>query len=102
MKAPRTKSQFVPCTAGNMTGVIYANGDVGVCEIHEPLGNLRENTFMEIWNSDAANAMRQHIREKACDCTTEVFMWPSIVYQPMQLGRAMLAAQKWNTGPTRS
>src|SRR5262249_25473341 len=31
-----TNSQFVPCTAGNLTGVVYANGDVSMCENHPP------------------------------------------------------------------
>lgn len=95
MQTLRTESQFVPCTAGNMTGVVYANGDVSVCEMHEPIGNLRKNSFFEIWNSDAANALRQTIRNRECHCTTEVFLWPSIVYQPLQLSRAMLGAQRY-------
>jgi MoaA/NifB/PqqE/SkfB family radical SAM enzyme len=96
LKTLESDSQYIPCTAGNMTGVIYANGDVGLCEIHEPLGNLREQSFFEIWNSDRADALRNRVRCRECHCTTEVFMWPSIVYQPLQLGKAMMgAARKW-------
>ncbi len=93
VKTIETDSQFVPCTAGNMTGVVYANGDVSVCESHPPLGNLRRNRFFEIWDSEAAQALRAHIRAKGCHCTNEVFLWPSIVFQPAQLTRAMLSAK---------
>jgi MoaA/NifB/PqqE/SkfB family radical SAM enzyme len=87
-------SQCIPCTAGRMTGVVYANGDVGVCEIREPLGNLREKSFFEIWDSEQAQRVRTSIRARECHCTTEVFMWPSIVYQPLALGRAIVGARR--------
>ncbi|HUR29591.1 MAG TPA: radical SAM protein, partial [Planctomycetota bacterium] len=34
------KTQAVPCRAGVLSAVVYSNGDVSVCELHEPLGNL--------------------------------------------------------------
>jgi len=94
----KSKSQFVPCRAGVLTGVIYANGDVSVCETHAPIGNLRDNTFFEIWDSEAAKALRADIAAKKCYCTTEVFMWPSIVFQPVQLTRAFVGARRAGGG----
>lgn len=94
-KIVETDSQFVPCTAGRMTGVIYANGDVSVCENHPPLGNLRERSFFEIWESEEAESLRGNIRAKACHCTNEVFLWPSIVFQPGQLTRALVGSGAW-------
>jgi MoaA/NifB/PqqE/SkfB family radical SAM enzyme len=94
----RSRSQYVPCTAGNLTGVVYANGDVAVCETHPPLGNLREKSFFEIWESDAARKVRARIRAKKCYCTNEVFLWPGIVFQPLQLAKALLAARPWQAG----
>ena len=32
---------------------------------------------------------------KECYCTNEVFLWPSITYQPAQLARAMIGAKVW-------
>jgi MoaA/NifB/PqqE/SkfB family radical SAM enzyme len=93
------QTQVVPCRAGILTGVVYANGDVSVCENHEPIGNLRQQSFPEIWHSARASALRQSIRRKECHCTNEVFLWPSIVYQPMQLLRAMIAAKPWQSAP---
>ena len=87
--------QFVPCAAGRLSGVIYANGDVGLCETHPPIGNLRERSFFEIWDSDEANALRERIAARECHCTNEVFLWPSIVYQPVQLSKALVSARPW-------
>lgn len=89
------KKQVVPCRAGILNAVVYANGDVSVCENHAPLGNLREKSFPEIWNSPEAKSLRESIAAKSCYCTNEVFMWPSITYQPAQLVRAMAGAKVW-------
>ena len=88
-KTIEANTQYIPCTAGNLTGVVYANGDVSVCETHPPLGNLRTKSFFEIWDSEEANALRARIRAKECYCTNEVFLWPSIVFQPLQLAKVV-------------
>ncbi len=87
--------QVIPCKAGVLAGVVYANGDVSVCEMHKPIGNLRQASFREIWNSPKAQELRAQISAKACWCTTEVFLWPSIVFQPMQLVRSMIGGRVW-------
>ena len=87
--------QVVPCKAGRISGVVYANGDVGVCEIHKPIGNLRQKSFQEIWHSEEARALRTAIANRECHCTTEVFLWSSIVYQPLPLARALIAGKVW-------
>ncbi len=90
----RAEEQFVPCKAGILSGVIYANGDVSVCETHQPIGNLRDKSFFELWDSKEAVTLREQIASKQCYCTTEVFMWPSIVFQPVQLTRAFVGAKR--------
>jgi MoaA/NifB/PqqE/SkfB family radical SAM enzyme len=93
VKTMEGAAQYVPCKAGILSGVVYANGDVSVCETHAPLGNLREKRFFEIWDSPEAQALRAQIKAKQCYCTNEVFMWPSIVFQPVQLTRAYVGAK---------
>ena len=90
-----SQRQVVPCRAGVLNAVIYSNGDVSVCENHPPLGNLREKSFWEIWKSPEAQTLRKSIAAKDCYCTNEVFLWPSITYQPNQLVRAMVGAKVW-------
>lgn len=98
VRTANERRQVVPCTAGRMTGVVYSNGDVSVCEQHAPIGNLRNNSFREIWNSEEAKVLRRSIANKDCYCTNEVFLWPSIVFQPAQLVKAMVGSKAWR-GP---
>ena len=46
----------LPCVAHSLTSIIHANGDVACCEKrrhdHINLGNIYENTFWEIWESE--------------------------------------------------
>ncbi len=97
VKTAREQRQVVPCRAGILSVVIHANGDVALCEQHQPLDNLRRSSFREIWYSDAARKLRASIKAKECYCTNEIFMWPSITFQPLQLARAMTQAKVWQT-----
>jgi MoaA/NifB/PqqE/SkfB family radical SAM enzyme len=95
VEAARQQRQVVPCRAGRLSAVVYANGDVSVCEIHKPIGNIRQKSFSEIWRSEEANQIRKSIAARECFCTTEVFMWPSFTYPPTQLVRTMVSAKAW-------
>ena len=95
MRTAAEQRQIVPCRAGILTGVVNANGDVSLCETHAPIGNLRERPFMAIWNSEEAHRLRASIAAKECYCTNEVFLWPSITYQPIQLLKTMIKARVW-------
>jgi sulfatase maturation enzyme AslB (radical SAM superfamily) len=98
VRTAQERRQVVPCRAGVLSGVVHANGDVAICETaasHPPLGNLRRRSFRELWNSPAAHAQRHAVRCKQCHCTNEVFLWPSVTFQPRQLGRALLGARAW-------
>jgi AdoMet-dependent heme synthase len=95
MKTAQQQAQVVPCRAGILSGVVYANGDVSFCEQHPPLGNLRKKSFREIWFSPEAEALRTSVHNKECWCTNEVFMWPSINYQPIQLAKALIGSRPW-------
>lgn len=94
VETARERRQLVPCRAGILSGVVYADGDVSVCETHPPLGNLRQRSFREIWFSPEAQRLRASIAARECHCTNEVFLWPSIAFQPGQLTRALLRS-KW-------
>jgi len=95
VKTATEQRQVVPCRAGVLSVVIYSNGDVSVCETHPPLGNVRQKSFDEIWRSPAAQQLRASIRAKECYCTNEIFLWPSITFQPVQLARALAGAKVW-------
>ena len=61
----------------------------------EPIGNLRKASFPEIWNSPEARELRASIARKDCYCTNEVFLWPSIVFQPDELAKAWTGSKAW-------
>ncbi len=94
-KTAQQQTQVIPCRAGVLSGVVYANGDVSFCETLPPLGNLRQKSFRDIWYSPQADALRRSVHAKECWCTNEVFMWPSINYQPMQLAKALVGSRPW-------
>lgn len=56
------------CYAGKIEGVLYANGDVGLCELTVPIGNIRDHDYMfaKLWRSQKAEDMRAMI--KGCRC----------------------------------
>jgi len=95
VQTAQAERQVIPCRAGVLSAVVYSNGDVSVCENHPPLGNLRANTFPEIWSAAAAGELRNSIARKDCHCTNETFLWPSVVYQPFQLLKSMIGARIW-------
>jgi MoaA/NifB/PqqE/SkfB family radical SAM enzyme len=95
VKSIQRQQQFVPCRAGVLSAVVHANGDVGLCEQHPPIGNLRKNTFREIWHAEQTRRLRDSIANKECYCTNEIFMWPSITFQPKHLAKAMVGAKVW-------
>ncbi|MGA8873906.1 MAG: SPASM domain-containing protein, partial [Candidatus Korobacteraceae bacterium] len=98
-KTAERQTQVIPCRAGVLSGVVYANGDVSFCETLPKLGNLRQKSFRELWFSPEADALRRSVHAKECWCTNEVFMWPSITYQPMQLAKALVASRPWAKTP---
>lgn len=97
LKGAEQKRQYVPCRAGILSAVVHANGDVGVCEQRPPIGNLRKSSFQEIWRSQVATDIRRSISDKECYCTNEIFMWPSIVFAPVQLAKSMIGARVWES-----
>lgn len=97
VKTANEKRQIVSCCAGVLSAVVYANGDVSVCENLSPIGNLRQKSFRKIWHSNEARVLRRSIKNKNCYCTNEMFLWPSITFQPLQLVNAMVKSKVWKT-----
>jgi MoaA/NifB/PqqE/SkfB family radical SAM enzyme len=95
VRTAEQERQMVPCRAGILSGVIYANGDVSFCESLPPLENLREKSFEEIWFSEKARSLRRSIKNKQCYCTNEIFLWPSIIFQPYYLATTAMRARVW-------
>ena len=70
----------MPCTAGQTSLVIDYNGDVRVCELRKPIGNLRKcgMDFQRFWNSIERKMEVRQVELDQCFCTHICFMYDSM------------------------
>ncbi len=75
----RTKWKM-PCTAGQTSIVIDYNGDVRVCELRKPIGNLRKFNmdFKQFWNSIERKMEVRQVEFDQCFCTHICFIYDSM------------------------
>ena len=76
-----------PCYAGNLSGVMYPEGDVYPCEIlgdDHKIGNIRDFdlNFKKLWLSQKAKKEVKFIRKSKCYCTHECFNIVNILFNP--------------------
>lgn len=76
-----------PCYAGNLSGVMYPEGDVYPCEIlgdDHKIGNIRDFNldFKKLWLSHKAKNEIKFIRKSKCFCTHECFNIVNILFNP--------------------
>lgn len=72
-----------PCYAGQLSCVIYPDGDVQPCElIDHKMGNLREVNydFRKIWFGIEKETIVDWIKHNKCHCTYECFLTNSILF----------------------
>ena len=75
------------CYAGNLSGVMYPEGDVYPCEILDDshkIGNIRDFDldFKKLWFSKKAKEEVKFIRKTKCFCTHECFNAVNILFNP--------------------
>jgi MoaA/NifB/PqqE/SkfB family radical SAM enzyme len=70
----------MPCTAGQTSIVVDYNGDVRVCELRKPIGNLRKYgmDFQRFWNSIERKLEVRQVELDQCFCTHICFMYDSM------------------------
>ena len=76
------ETQVRPCHAGTVSGVLDARGEVRMCELRPPVGNVRDGgyDFGKVWFSEEAERQRASIRAKECHCTHSCFLSSSLVF----------------------
>jgi radical SAM protein with 4Fe4S-binding SPASM domain len=76
-----------PCYAGNLSGVMYPEGDIYPCEILDDshkIGNIRDFglDFKKLWLSKKAKEEVDFIKKTKCFCTHECFNSVNILFNP--------------------
>jgi len=63
-----TRQRQLPCYAGTLEAVLYPGGEVAMCELSRPVGQLKDFNWSmaELWRSASAQAMRSLLRECCC------------------------------------
>jgi len=68
----------VSCIAGTRMAVVDSDGDVRICELTEPIGNIRNKHFNDIWKDE-------EFKGKECiGCTHGCFLVPSLFNHPVK------------------
>jgi len=76
-----------PCYSGNLSGVLYPEGQVYPCEILDSshkIGNIRDFNldFRKLWLSQKAKEEVNFVRKTKCFCTHECFNAVNILFNP--------------------
>jgi len=71
MEILRKKKAPVVCSVGRKA-IIYPEGDVTLCEFMKPVGNVKEDTFENLFHNKEAD--KQRAIAKNCYCTHGCFM----------------------------
>ena len=84
-KIYETNKYQMPCYAGNLSGVMYSEGEVHPCEILDSshkIGNIRDFNydFRKLWLSQKAKDEIKFIRGTNCFCTHECFNTVNILF----------------------
>jgi MoaA/NifB/PqqE/SkfB family radical SAM enzyme len=79
------------CQAGEVIGVLEANGDVRVCELKDPIGNVKsfDYDFKKVWFSKEADEMRKTV--VGCSCTH-----PCFINSSNKVDLTSLISSAWN------
>lgn len=96
----REQRKCIACYAGSIDSVIYANGDVALCELTKPVGNLSDfgMDIEALWRSPEADEMRKKIR--ACFCIHGCNLVTGLLFRPEHIRSAVI--KKAGRNPPRA
>ena len=85
----KEKRQVIPCVAGSLFAVVDESGNVGVCELLPPIGNVRDEGMREILSSAGADRQRRAIRAGACHCVHGCVVPSNVIRNPFLYPRLL-------------
>ncbi|HIJ84361.1 MAG: Elp3 protein [Magnetococcales bacterium] len=83
----RQKKQIIPCLGGTAHMVVWGNGLVSCCEMLEPVGDIRTQSFAEILSGTPYQRQRDAIVAGQCHCTHNCAMLDSVFFNPACMAR---------------
>lgn len=81
----RKQDDYLPCTAGSLSAVIFEDGAVHPCEIlGTEMGRLDDVDWDlgRLWQSWTARDLRREIRDTRCRCTWECAQADNVLFRP--------------------
>ena len=78
----RNNKFVTPCTAGDLSYVVWEDGRVNACEVlHDSIGNITdENVDASFFKSKKAINLRKKIKDTKCKCTYECAMTTNTLF----------------------
>ena len=73
--------------------VVWGDGKVGSCELLEPIGDIREQTWSEVLCSAELSNQIQFIEDKKCHCTHNCAMLDSIFFNPGSIPKLLTSVE---------
>ncbi len=70
----------LPCLAGTTSAALDFDGKLRICELREPIGNLRDYgcDFSQLWESKILRDEVAQMQQDHCDCTHICFLYNSL------------------------
>jgi len=98
-KTYESNKYSTPCYAGNLSGVMYPEGNVYPCEILDEshkIGNIRDFNldFKKLWLSTKAKKEVEFVRKTKCFCTHECFNIVNILFNPKYYPKVISISKK--------
>jgi radical SAM protein with 4Fe4S-binding SPASM domain len=90
-KIAKENTYQLPCLAGKVSVVVDELGNVYACELlKNPMGNLTNQSFKDIWFSEKSVDLSDSITKDKCYCTHECAMSSSLLFNPSKLAQSMI------------
>lgn len=89
-----SRKRSFSCQAGCSMGVVFEDGRVGFCETLPSIGNIKEASFSQIWNSELARKQRELVKRKQCVCWNDCFFLVNFIRSPGLLIRWWVGSRK--------
>ena len=90
VKILKKQAPLMECQAGNLIGVVYPDGNIGVCELLETGDNIKnyDYDFAKAWNSEKMDKLREKV--KGCFCTHGCFLQSTMYHSPYHYGKQVV------------